>query len=110
MYDLSVSLEETSETLTETAPKEETESIKDDDSHTILYGSQILASSVKLKESDSRFKGYDVTILKVGNLYKYVVAVSNDKEEAKKLITEVKKSFPDSFFVRIENGATFIEK
>lgn len=41
--------------------------------------------------------------MKSGSVYKYVVE-ADSASEAKRIRTEIKKKFPDSFPVKIENG------
>lgn len=76
----------------------------------ILYGTQVLASSKSMSTDDPAFKGYECRKVASGKLYKYVVGVSADKDEAKKNFKEIKKNFPDCFFVRIENNSITPEK
>ena len=71
----------------------------------VIYGTQVLASSKLMKESDSFFKGYEVKTIKSGNLYKYVIGFSEDLDKAKKENTDIKKVFKDSFMVKIEGDS-----
>lgn len=71
------------------------------------YGTQVLASFREMSAGDSFFKGYACEKFPVGNLYKYVVGLSDDLAEAKKKNQEIKKKFADSFLVKIENGEIF---
>ena len=68
----------------------------------LYYGTQILASSKLMKESDSYFKGYKVRTIKSGNLYKYIIGFSEDLNQAKKDNSDIKKVFKDSFLVKVE--------
>lgn len=70
----------------------------------ILYGVQILASSKLYKDGDPVFNGYKHRVLKVGNLYKYYLAVSPDLKETKKQYSAIKKKYKDAFLVKIEDG------
>ena len=84
----------------ETAAPQEPES-------SVMYGTQVLASSKLMKETDSFFKGYKVKTLKSGNLYKYIIGFSDSLDQAKKANSEIKKVFKDSFMVKVEgNSAT----
>ncbi|MDD7456135.1 MAG: N-acetylmuramoyl-L-alanine amidase [Bacteroidales bacterium] len=76
----------------------------------ISYGTQVLASSKSMNTSDPIFKGYECKRFVSGKLYKYVVGISNDKDEAKKNLKEIKKYFPDCFLVQIENNSITPEK
>jgi N-acetylmuramoyl-L-alanine amidase len=68
----------------------------------VLYGTQILASTKLMKESDKFFKGYKVKTIKTGNLYKYIIGFSEDLNQAKKDNSSIKKEFKDSFMVKVE--------
>ncbi|MBO7118684.1 MAG: N-acetylmuramoyl-L-alanine amidase [Bacteroidales bacterium] len=70
----------------------------------VYYGTQVLASSKLMKESDSYFKGYKVRTVKSGNLYKYIVGFSEDLNQAKKENSDIKKVFKDSFMVKVEGN------
>lgn len=70
------------------------------------YGTQIFAVSRKLSEKDPQFLGYEPSIVKVDNLYKYVIGVSSDLSEAKSEFQTIKKKYPSSFLVKIEDGRT----
>ena len=71
-----------------------------------VYGTQILAIGKEMSLSDPYFKGYKPTVVKTGNLYKYIVETSTSLSEAKKKYSSVQKNFPDAYLVKIENGAT----
>ena len=71
----------------------------------VYYGTQVLASSKLMKESDSYFKGYKVRTIKSGNLYKYIVGFSEDINQAKKENSDIKKVFKDSFMVKVEGNS-----
>ncbi|MBP5796483.1 MAG: N-acetylmuramoyl-L-alanine amidase [Bacteroidales bacterium] len=70
----------------------------------VYFGTQVLASSKLMKESDSYFKGYKVRTVKSGNLYKYIVGFSEDLNQAKKENSDLKKVFKDSFMVKVEGN------
>ena len=70
----------------------------------ILYGTQVIVSGKKMNANDPFFKGYEFVSIPYGNMFKYVIGFSNDREEAKKIFVEIKKKFPDSFFVKIEDN------
>ena len=75
-----------------------------------LYGTQVLTSSRLIPGSDPFFKGHEVMTVKVGTLYKYVLGVSSDRSKAAADHKVVKSQYPDSFFVRVEDGATQRER
>ena len=68
------------------------------------YGVQIFALSKLLEPGDSAFKGYDAVAVKSGNIYKYIIRESS-ADAARTLFRKVRKTFPGSFPVRIEDGA-----
>lgn len=68
------------------------------------FGVQIFALGRKLPAGDSSFKGYDVTAVKSGGMYKYIIRTST-AEDARKMFLQVKKEFPGAFPVRIEGDA-----
>lgn len=71
----------------------------------VLYGVQIFAVSNKLPEGDSRLLGYRPEIIKAGNLFKYVIGISADMQEAKSSFLKIKEKYPDSYLVRISGGS-----
>lgn len=66
------------------------------------FGTQILALSRKLADDDPAFLGQKVTVVRDGNIYRYIVGCSTDKKEALAESRVLKKSFPDSFLVRVD--------
>ena len=72
----------------------------------VLYGVQVLVSSKNLQEGDPFFAGYKPMKLKAGKYFKYVVGVSGNLKDVKKNYSRYQTKFPDSFIVKIENGAT----
>lgn len=67
------------------------------------YGVQIFLLSRKLAQGDPAFKGYAVRCVKSGNMYKYIIPEETE-ESARRLFRKIRKEFPGSFPVRIENG------
>ncbi len=74
----------------------------------IMYGTQIFASGKILKDNDSRFLGYKPEVISGNDIYKYIIGVSSDPEEARKSFKEINKKYPSSFLVKIENGKTAV--
>ena len=72
----------------------------------VLYGVQVLVSSKDRKDSDPFFAGYKPMKLPAGKLVKYVVGVSEKLQDVKKNYLSIQKKFPDSFIVKVEDGAT----
>ena len=70
------------------------------------FGTQVLASGRKMSTSDPYFKGYEATAVWTGKLYKYVVGVKTTEAEAREEAKKIKKIFPDSFLVKIEENNT----
>lgn len=69
------------------------------------YRIQILVSSNKLENNSSNFKGLKpVDFYYDGGIYKYTYGSSNNIEDVKKELREVKKKFKDAFIVEFENG------
>lgn len=68
----------------------------------IWFGTQILALSRKLADDDPAFLGQMVTVVRDGNIYRYIVGCSADRKEALAESRVLKKSFPDSFLVRVD--------
>lgn len=66
------------------------------------FGTQILALSRKLADDDPAFLGQKVTAVRDGNIYRYIVGCSADRKEALAESRVLKKSFPDSFLVRVD--------
>ena len=70
----------------------------------LVYGTQVLVSSKVLPSSDPFFKGNSFKRYPAGKYYKYVIGLSDNLSEATASFEKLKKSFPDSFLVKIENG------
>lgn len=66
------------------------------------FGTQILALSRRLSDDDPAFLGQKVTAVRDGNIYRYIVGCSADRKEALAESRVLKKSFPDSFLVRVD--------
>ncbi len=70
-----------------------------------LFGWQIMAGKSKLPSNDRRFLGFEPTVIEAGNgILKYVIGVSDSAEKAYANKVEIRKKYPDAFFVRISNG------
>ena len=75
-----------------------------------VYGTQVLAIGKKLKEDDPFFKGEKFYMVEGAKINRYLVGFSTDREEAKKSYQRLKKIFPDSFFVKAEDGKTVLDR
>ena len=71
------------------------------------FGVQIFVLSRKLQPGDRSFKGYDVSAVRSGNVYKYIIKVST-AAEAEKLSRRLDREFPGSFPVRISGDAVSV--
>ncbi len=69
----------------------------------IRYGVQVMAVSRKLSPDDKSFKGYEPLVMKSGNIYKYIICVTDSENEAKTALRTVASKFPGAFAVEI-NG------
>jgi hypothetical protein len=58
-----------------------------------------------MKENDPYFLGYDVKTIKVGNLYKYIIGLSDDLSTAKKEYNIIRQKYKDSFMVIVKDGS-----
>lgn len=67
----------------------------------VYYGIQIMSGDKQLKSNDSSFKGFKAHSVKVGKIYKYIIGKHSSKAEAQKELSNVKKSFPDAFIVKV---------
>ena len=68
------------------------------------YGIQVVVSSRVLQDDDPFFRGSPVTRYPAGMLNKYVIYEQDEEAEVRRIWTEVKKNFPDSFIVKIEGN------
>lgn len=67
----------------------------------VYYGTQVLASKRKMNTGDKYFLGKECRIVSVGDIFKYIIGVSDDREEARKEFSAIKKKYPDSFMVEV---------
>lgn len=68
------------------------------------YGVQVLASAKDMSSADSFFKGYSVLKLRNGNLYKYIIGISDTREKSEQSFNEIKKKFPGAFLVELDGN------
>lgn len=71
----------------------------------VKYGVQIFTLSRTLPEGDSRLLGYKPTVIPSGSSYKYIIGTSVTRSEAESKLAEIRKKYPDSYLVKIENGS-----
>ncbi len=69
-----------------------------------IYGTQILALRRLLPENAAELKGYRAIAVSDGNIYRYITGCAGTVEAAEKEQGEIRKDFPGSFLVRVENG------
>ena len=68
----------------------------------VIYGTQVLATSRKMEPGDPFFNGFVPLEVKVGKLYKYIIATEGDQAAARKKFNEIKKKYPGCFMVKKE--------
>ena len=85
--------------IEEPKPVSETETVENNSS--VYYGTQVLASKRKMDTGDKYFLGKECRIIPVGEIFKYLIGISEDKEEARKEFVSIKKKYPDSFMVEV---------
>ena len=74
----------------------------------VMYGTQVLASSRVMAENDPYFLGYPVRRVKAGNLYKYVIGLSDDISTAKDEYKKIRQKYKDSFLVCIKEDSVIM--
>ena len=89
--------QEEAKPTTESKPSAEAEPVGDS-----YYGTQVLATSKQMKDSDAFFKGYTPSFVKSGSLYKYFIGTSKDINKAKQENSKISKLYPGSFLVKVE--------
>lgn len=70
----------------------------------IEYRVQFLYSPVELDLNSSKFKGLDGVSYYIDNGYKYTIGSTTDYNEIRRIFNQVKKTFSDSFIIRMKNG------
>lgn len=70
------------------------------------YGIQIMGLGRKLEAKDPALKGIQVEAVKAAdsNIYKYITAKSQTKDDAVSRLSEVRKKFPEAFVVEVEDN------
>ncbi|MDO5443309.1 MAG: N-acetylmuramoyl-L-alanine amidase [Bacteroidia bacterium] len=68
------------------------------------YGTQVLASSKSMKADDPYFLGYKMEYVKSGNLYKYIIGISDDVDKAREISKEIRKKYSDAFLVKVDDS------
>ena len=86
--------------------KNEGVEVQDEGESGVLYGTQVLASSRKMKPTDPFFKGYPVEIVEGNGLYRYVLSPSSSLQKARQSYQKIRSSFPGCWMVKVENGKT----
>lgn len=69
----------------------------------VFYGTQVLATEKTMGGTDAFFLGYEARSIQAGKIIKYFIGCSDNLDEARKLNSEIKRKYPDSFLVKIEN-------
>ena len=70
----------------------------------------MLASGKLLDKSDPFFKGYPVTIVKSGSIYKYIIGTASTTEKAKANYAKIRKSYSGCFMVVVKGDMVSILK
>jgi N-acetylmuramoyl-L-alanine amidase len=92
---------ETVESAVEAKPKKTTKA----DDNEVVYKIQFLTSGKKLKDDSAQFKGLDTVETYYENgTHKYTYGTTTSLNEAKKMLSEVKKQFPEAFIIKMQNG------
>ncbi|MCQ2143925.1 MAG: N-acetylmuramoyl-L-alanine amidase [Bacteroidales bacterium] len=69
------------------------------------YGVQVLVSS-KIQSKDAKyFAGHEFRYYPAGSVYKYVIGEFSTVDKVREFFKTVQPTFPDSFIVKVENGA-----
>lgn len=71
----------------------------------VRYGVQVMAVSRKISAQDKSLKGYVPHVVDCGNLYKYIICVSDTEAGAREEFRKVSRKFPGSFVVKIEGDS-----
>ena len=69
------------------------------------YGIQIMAIGRKLPKNDNSFKGYEPLVVKAGDIYKYIICVTDSESGAKESLRAVSQKFPGAFVVEIKGDS-----
>lgn len=80
-------------------------SAKAQEEASVKFGVQVFTLSRVLPNGDSRLLGYEPTVITAGNSYKYIIGTSESRTEAESRLAEIRKKYPDSYLVKIENGS-----
>lgn len=105
LYDQSMDISgnETARTAADNSANPGMEKVRNtvEDTPEVWYGTQILALSRKLEDSDPALKGIRAKLVIDGNIYRYIAGGAADPDTAESRHKEIKKKFPDSFAVKI---------
>ena len=71
----------------------------------VRYGIQVMAIGRKLPQDDKSFKGYEPLVIKVGNIYKYIICVTDSESGAKEALHTVSSKFPGAFVVEMKGDS-----
>ena len=93
-YDTEVYISETA-TPTPTSMQD----IGDDDGGS--FGIQILAVGKVLPKGSPELKGWNCRYIKSGKIYKYYIGTYRTREEARKDLPRIRKSFPEAFIINV---------
>lgn len=71
------------------------------DKPAVLYGTQVFATAKLFDKDDPRFLGYEPVIVRFGNLYRYILGVSENEDEAREIYRTIKTKYPTSYTVKV---------
>lgn len=99
------SLDLSSQTLSRGAETSEKKPAAVSTPATVRYGVQVMAVSRKIPAQDKSLKGYVPHVVDCGNLYKYIICVSDTEAGVREEFRKVSRKFPGSFVVKIEGDS-----
>lgn len=68
----------------------------------VKYGVQIFASVKSLPKNSKEFMGYEPLVITGPRFHKYIIAVSDNVENSRARLAEIRKKYPEAFLVRVE--------
>lgn len=68
-----------------------------------VWGVQVMSVAKKLNCSSAMFKGVSVVRYMVGNTYKYIHGSFASKDEALRILAEIRRKFPEAFITKIKD-------
>ena len=100
-YDTDIYLPDTEEASANASPERET-AVPQSGGTPEAFGIQVLASARLLPPESRELKGWNCGHFKQGKHYKYYIGGYSSREEARKDLPRIRKSFPDAFIIKLE--------